>query len=182
MARRKHRKILVDLLRQFKNPRAAEIGVSDGPTSEHLLKNVPNIHLLMVDLWTARTPDRIKKMKLMMDKARKKTDFAKTQRKLIKADSLVAAAAQKNESLHLVFVDACHRTPYVVADCVAWWPKLKSGGILCGHDTKREGIRSAYKHFVNLLNDVYSFGIAQPKYHVDLEVKEQETVWIIQKP
>ena len=165
--RRKHHKILVDLLNGFKHPRAAEIGVSDGPTSEHLLRNCPNIHLLMVDVWSASRPERNKKMKAMMDKARKRTNFAKTQRRLIKLNSLVAAADLDNESLNLVFIDASHRTPHVLADCAAWWPKLKAGGILCGHDAKRESVQDALHLFANLIGKTY---------------KMEETVWMITKP
>lgn len=33
-----------------------------------------------------------------------------------------------------IFLDAIHSLPMVVADCVAWWPKIKKGGWLTGHD------------------------------------------------
>jgi len=34
----------------------------------------------------------------------------------------------------LVFIDADHRYKSVKQDIELWWPKVKEGGILCGHD------------------------------------------------
>lgn len=36
--------------------------------------------------------------------------------------------------MDLVFIDADHRYDHVVEDILAWYPKVKSGGIICGHD------------------------------------------------
>jgi predicted O-methyltransferase YrrM len=33
-----------------------------------------------------------------------------------------------------VFIDGNHNTAEVMADCQAWWPLLREGGTLCGHD------------------------------------------------
>lgn len=33
-----------------------------------------------------------------------------------------------------VFVDGNHNAAEVMADCQAWWPLLREGGTLCGHD------------------------------------------------
>jgi hypothetical protein len=40
-------------------------------------------------------------------------------------------------SLDLVFIDADHRYEQTLADVRTWLPKVKLGGILCGHDYKR---------------------------------------------
>lgn len=44
--------------------------------------------------------------------------------------------------LDLVFIDGDHRYPGIKADLVDWLPKIKKGGIICGHDC--EGKYSQY--------------------------------------
>lgn len=48
----------------------------------------------------------------------------------------------------LVFVDGDHTYNGVKADLNSWWPKIKSGGILCGDDWRSfEGVRAAVNEF-----------------------------------
>lgn len=51
-----------------------------------------------------------------------------------KADALAAAAGYPDASLDFVFLDDSHTTPHVLAELSAWWPKIKPGGVLAGHD------------------------------------------------
>lgn len=53
---------------------------------------------------------------------------------LVRAWSLDAAKCFKDTSLDFVYIDANHRYEYVVADIAAWLPKIRSGGIISGHD------------------------------------------------
>lgn len=48
--------------------------------------------------------------------------------------SLAAAATFVPGSVDLVFLDASHDEPAIAADIAAWWPTLRPGGILAGHD------------------------------------------------
>jgi len=52
----------------------------------------------------------------------------------IKMSSLEAANLYPDNSLDMVFIDADHSYEAVKADINAWYPKVKVGGYLCGHD------------------------------------------------
>ena len=53
---------------------------------------------------------------------------------VIRKDSSLAAADYADNSVDFVFVDADHSYEGVRKDIIAWFPKVKEGGILAGHD------------------------------------------------
>lgn len=52
----------------------------------------------------------------------------------IKSLSWDGAEYYKDESLEFVFIDAAHDYESVLKDIKAWFPKIKKGGIIAGHD------------------------------------------------
>ena len=62
---------------------------------------------------------------------------------VLKMDSLEAAKLIKDESVDLVFLDGDHAYNSIMSDIVAWMPKVKPGGILCGHDILQNGVPQA---------------------------------------
>jgi hypothetical protein len=53
---------------------------------------------------------------------------------LIRAYSLNAAGMFNDEELGAVYLDGNHALDAIRADIAAWWPKVKIGGIVSGHD------------------------------------------------
>lgn len=53
----------------------------------------------------------------------------------------------EDESLDFVFIDADHVYESVLKDLRAWYPKVKRGGILSGHDFNWVGVERAVKEF-----------------------------------
>ena len=77
-------------------------------------------------------------------------------------DSQTACQIFADGILDVVFIDADHRYEYLKKDILSWLPKLKDGGILCGHDC--EGYYSEYPDKIKRmidehLGDDYIFSI-----------------------
>lgn len=126
-----------------------ELGVFKGVNAERLLSmlNIECLHL--VDLWI--TPDCLKDKydyeeheKIVREKFRSYLEIL-----IFKMDTVKASEIFKDESLDLVYVDANHSYAGCKGDNEAWYPKVKKGGIMCGHDYYAcEGVRRAVDEFI----------------------------------
>jgi hypothetical protein len=65
----------------------------------------------------------------------------------IKDYSLKASKLYENESVDFIFIGASHDYDNVIKDLYAWFPKLKIGGIIAGHDYGCEGVNKAVNEF-----------------------------------
>ena len=79
----------------------------------------------------------------MLDSCRVFLDRCWVTPSVVQMTSLAAAAALPS-ALDYVFLDAAHDYENIRADIAAWWPKIKPGGWLAGHDsTDAAGVRRA---------------------------------------
>jgi len=87
----------------------------------------------------------------------------------IKLSSMEAANLYSDNSLDFVFIDASHDYENVKNDILAWFPKVKTNGIIAGHDYDDHwsGVKKAVNEFIQ--NNNYKLSI------------EQETCWGIKK-
>ena len=83
------------------------------------------------------------------------TEFAKDRRYVLREPSPSAAARFADASLDFAFIDGNHVYEQVCADIRGWWPKIRQGGLLTGHDygvygdSKGEwGVQRAVDEFV----------------------------------
>jgi len=51
-----------------------------------------------------------------------------------RSTSVAAAETFNDATLDLVYIDADHKWWSVVQDLAAWWPKVRPGGVMLGHD------------------------------------------------
>jgi hypothetical protein len=115
--------------------KVAEIGVLRGRCIKTVLSFSPANSLIKeyfaIDSWVVKgRGDGYKKVCTFMPWFK--------QLKVIKLPSLEAASLFRNGYLDVVFLDADHSYDAVIADIKAWMPKIRKGGIICGHDYSKE--------------------------------------------
>lgn len=74
----------------------------------------------------------------------------------VRATSLDAAAMYADDSIDMVFIDAAHDYDNVLADIKAWAPKVKSRGIISGHDWHHPPIKQAVRETLGEVNSIGS--------------------------
>lgn len=149
---------LIGLIAENKFTVGAEIGCANGATTWRLLKYCNGLKLYAVDRWErvnggadAGQPGAVvgeagceawdwKRGEKIFDQ---QTRLYNRRLVKLKGDSVEMAEKVKNESLDFIFIDADHRYPAVIKDLAAWVPKLKPGGVLCGHDIHLPGVKKA---------------------------------------
>lgn len=111
----------------------AEIGVYLGGNARDIFNNVPHLRMHLVeDLsemhnrndgqdWVPHLGECLKGLDESLFTWHVKT-------------SAEASREVKDGSLEFCYIDANHSYEYVMQDCRLWWPKVKIGGLLCGHD------------------------------------------------
>lgn len=55
---------------------------------------------------------------------------------MMRETSYKASKAFKDQSLSFCYIDGNHSYSAVLVDLTVWWPKIKSGGYLCGDDVE----------------------------------------------
>jgi predicted O-methyltransferase YrrM len=158
------REKLGDLCTERGIVKAIEIGTDTGVFAEKFLKRWPNGHTLWcVDPYEPyewkpwdRTPD------IMMAAARL-VPFG-DQVHIVRRTSAQFNNGFDEKRLGFVYIDGDHEYEPVRQDIELWWPKLRPGGILAGHDLDRfwKGVRQAVTEFFEPKGiDVYRIGLAK---------------------
>ena len=146
----------------YKNPVCVEVGVNEGVHAEVMYALLrPNI-MYLVDPWYGGQKS------IVDDKFKDKSNVM-----LIQDYSEPASKVFSDNDLDLVYIDANHVYKDVILDLNSWYPKLKIGGMLCGHDANREEVYMALDEFskkqeleLNLSDNARNFWFIkeQPRY------------------
>ena len=148
-----HRRNIYQLIPDISNAVCAELGVAEGYFASDILAwGVAKLYA--VDMWEthhefsgdAGNPQNWHNANYEATKKR----LAKFgDRAVILRGPTTAMAGLIQEQLDFVNVDACHSYACVKADIAAYWPKLKSGGIMAFHDfeAKQYGVKRAVQEF-----------------------------------
>ncbi|NIV94693.1 hypothetical protein GWN42_18370 [candidate division KSB1 bacterium] len=117
----------------------AEIGTGNGKTALEVLRKNPKLMLIQVAFYPG--PESLPKKHYLYCTTGKAQALWKrrirrysNQVRIIMASSENAALKVPDESLDFVFIDADHSYEHCLQDNQLWYPKVRSGGLVCGHD------------------------------------------------
>jgi len=176
-----HWSILASLIIERKLEKIAEIGVLQGANSNEILGS-PAVDIIKdyiaIDPWREWKIGREFSRKTQKDwdndyKAVLKYMQWFPQLRVMKLPSLEAAPLFKDGYFDLVFIDGDHSYDAVIADIKAWIPKVRNGGILCGHDYVATSRRKIDWHdVIHAVDDFFG----------DKKSILGDTVWAVEVP
>lgn len=142
----------------------AEIGVFGGDHARSMLTICKPERLILIDPWQTIPKTKMNARWARMPQgeldqyyARVCSEFSKHPNvEILKMGSLEAAERFDDGHFDWVYIDADHSYEAVSQDLEAWFPKIKKGGFLCGHDysnteaviKKGDGVYAAVNDFV----------------------------------
>jgi hypothetical protein len=124
--------------------RAAEVGVLTGHFAAHNLQHWSGEYWL-IDAWelgsntvNARNPALPSSSgtfnRAHYEATERRTAFARNRTHMKRGYSVPAAKSFEDEYFDWLYIDALHTREAVLDDLRAWWPKLRSGGLISGDD------------------------------------------------
>jgi len=153
---------------EFPLKTVVEVGSYVGDSTEIFSNNFDNV--VAIDPWKNSYDDKDGSSYLypmnMIEAQFDELVKSKGNIKKIKTTSVKGAKQYKDESLDMVYIDAVHQYKNVVEDMKVWYPKIKYGGILSGHDFTPNfpGCMKAIKEYIGsptLLSRDTSWGVVK---------------------
>ncbi len=159
--------------------RGAEIGVWKGEFAEALCRKNSGLTLICVDPWASyeawRDPKNVED-RMAGAEAEARRRLSRYRCEIVKGFSVDVAERVPDGSLDFVYIDANHSREAVLADLEAWVPKVRSGGIVSGHDYYRG---TKFKHLeVAQAVDAYVATHAIAPWYVLTGDKTHSFLWV----
>lgn len=140
--------------------RGAEIGVQRGKNAKSMLDKIEELQLICVDPWIKYSNWKQEQMDARYEQTLKRLAPYSDRVEIIKKTSMAALEDVPAESLDFVYIDGFHEFDWIMSDLIFWVPKVRSGGIVAGHDYYpfwRQGVMTAVDAYVkgHNINDWY---------------------------
>jgi len=165
-------------LRGKKNLLIAEIGVARGDNSLCMLKSLDIKKLYLIDPYTEYVEDsdgvetvsniHVKEKDIARDRLNRYGDRVS----FIYEPSNVAVKQFKDDFFDFIYIDGNHSLAY--EDMTLWYPKVKPGGILAGHDVNHRGVLDSFIRFIDEY-DLCDYGIS------DCVEQRHPDWWLVKK-
>ena len=136
--------LLENINENFPNGNGVEIGVAGAHFSKVILKEWKTLgRLYLIDLWKHQAegyvdgcnlPDDVqeKRYQLVLMEMSKPPYTGRVE--VIREWSDIACQRFTDQFFDFVYIDANHAYKAAKRDIINWWPKVKIGGVLSGHD------------------------------------------------
>lgn len=154
-----NREIFLNLMP--KNGIVAEVGVWRGAFANKIIKITGPKEIHLIDPWewlgqwkdgidpTFKNPDEV------YEEVVKKFPSEKNKNvKIIRKSSEDASKDFTDDYFDWVYIDADYRYDKIKEDLYFWWPKIKEGGMLCGHDISHLFLNGEITEFEKTKNGV----------------------------
>lgn len=160
-----------------------EVGVQSGYFSKEILNRTTDFHLITLDSWrnieegyneggNSETETQIRNL---TDTLRMLSEQHEGRFTIMRELCEVACHFFKDELFDFIYLDANHSEEFVTEELKRWYPKLKPGGLIAGHDyvTRPDdsafGVKAAVDKFFkenNLKFEVCDFGCCPTWFHI----------------
>jgi hypothetical protein len=126
-----------------------ELGVWRGSHAARLLKRKTIAKLYLVDPYLphGEVLDRVRMERCYRIAFRRVNRFEPRRWDFKLLTLTLAAMTFADSSLDFIYIDANHSEAAVYQDLTLWLPKIKSGGLIGGHDWNLESVKAAMKRF-----------------------------------
>ena len=127
---------LYELFNSLGFKEGCEVGVWQGKNAFNILQSIPNVKLTLVDPYTNHPYVRKPRTEEKIVAAEAQAYIRLEGRNVLFLRELSEHAVMDipDEDLDFVYIDGEHHYDQVMLDLILWSRKVRSGGILCGHD------------------------------------------------
>lgn len=128
-----------------------EIGTHKGINALQILKHLNIKKLVLIDSWENYGDYKeygSENLSLLMLKSKKLLKNYLDRIEFKKAYSHHVANIFPSEQFDFIYIDSNHKYKYVKQDIEDYYPKIKKGGVLCGHDINFTGVFRAVLEFI----------------------------------
>lgn len=166
----------------------AEIGVWEGRFSEHICRINKDMELYCIDSWINYDDYFLSNMDDAERRAKER--LAPYNCHFLHMTSYEALKYVLDQSLDFVYIDGNHEFAYAAMDVAFWSKKVRSGGIISGHDFAKNHRPSSNMHVPSVLwgyTDAYHIAPwfvlgTEAKTHSPGEVRDNHRSWMWVKP
>jgi len=127
---------------------AIEVGVRTGWFSKYILDHT-QMQVWAIDPWETN-PELAKNATMCYYECQDRLGRYGNRAQMIKGYSPQEAVNFKDKAVDFIYIDGLHDYESVKKDVEAWWPKIRDGGVLSGHDynpVKWPGVVKAVNEF-----------------------------------